>query len=345
MKKILSVLLVLCSMFTLLGVTSYAAEGDGAQTLTMQMDNPMMTVDGEQQEIDPGRGTTPAIVENRTLVPIRAIVEALGGTVAWDQSTRTATLTYGEDEIRLTLNSTTAYLNGEAHTLDVAPTTMNNRTMLPIRFIAEGFQFGVDWNQAERTITITKNAETTVPDGEPTKPAEESTEPTEAAQSRAVVVYFSATGATETLAEQIAAVAGADLAEIVPEAPYTSEDLNYNNDDSRANQEISSNAHPAIEALSVDLAEYDVILLGYPIWWGQCPPVIETFLESNDLAGKTIMPFCTSGSSGISGSLSDIRTLCSDSTVTDGFRGTSATTVAAIQTWLENDGYILPEAA
>ena len=120
-------------------------------------------------------------------------------------------------------------------------------------------------------------------------------------ESRMLVVYFSATGNTESMAETIAEVTGADIYEIVPEDPYTSEDLNYSDDNCRANQEMNDEStRPAISGEIENIDEYDTIFLGYPIWWGTMPRIINTFLDTYDLSGKTIMPFCTSGSSGIS---------------------------------------------
>lgn len=124
--------------------------------ITMQIGNPEMTVNGETQEIDPGIGTAPVIENERTLLPVRAVIEALGGTVDWDNDTRTVTLTYGENVIELTINSTTAYLNGTGKVLNTVPVIINDRTMLPIRFIAESFGFDVDWTQETSTVTITK---------------------------------------------------------------------------------------------------------------------------------------------------------------------------------------------
>ena len=132
-----------------------AIADDGETIITLQIDNPEMTVNDQTKEIDPGAGTTPVVVAERTLVPVRAIIEAVGGTVEWDQVTETATLSYNGDVIRLTIGSTTAYLNDEASELDVTPVIINERTMLPIRFIAEGFKFTVDWTQETRTVTIT----------------------------------------------------------------------------------------------------------------------------------------------------------------------------------------------
>ncbi len=159
MKKIISVILLAAMLAT--GLTACAAENRTEQktesiSISMQIDNPIMTVNAVETEIDEGRGTTPVIVNERTLVPIRAVIEAMGGTVSWEQETQTATLNYGSDEIRLIIDSTTAYLNGNAQTIDVAPTIINERTMLPIRFIAESFGFDVDWDNNTRTVTIKK---------------------------------------------------------------------------------------------------------------------------------------------------------------------------------------------
>ncbi len=94
----------------------------------------------------------------RTLVPIRAVIEALGGSVEWNEAEREVVLTMNSDVISLTIDSDAAYLNGEEHILDTAPVVINGRTMLPIRFIAEGFGLSVDWNEAEQSITIADSA-------------------------------------------------------------------------------------------------------------------------------------------------------------------------------------------
>lgn len=156
----------------------------------------------------------------------------------------------------------------------------------------------------------------------------------------ALIVYFSATGNTEELAYKIVDVTGSDIYEIVPEDPYTSEDLNYSDDSCRANQEMNDpDARPAIAGGIDNIDEYSTIILGYPIWWGPMPRIINTFLDTYDLSGKTILPFCTSGSSGISQSVSALRNMCIQSDVTEGFRGTSLTTSAQIQNWLDSNGF------
>ena len=158
-------------------------------------------------------------------------------------------------------------------------------------------------------------------------------------ENRMLVVYFSATGNTKSMAETIAEVTGADIYEIVPEDPYTSEDLNYSDDNCRANQEMNDeSARPAIAGEIENIDEYDTIFLGYPIWWGTMPRIINTFLDTYDLSGKTIMPFCTSGGSSVSTSVTDIRNICEDSVVMDGLRGTSSIDKTSIEEWLEDSG-------
>ncbi len=154
----IAVIAAVCVIFAGVALLSGGAQtvtsDENETVLTLQIGNPEMTVNGTAQEVDPGRGTAPVIVSDRTLMPIRAIIESVGGTVDWDEAAQTVTLTYQDDTIRLTVNSTEAYLNNEASTLDVAPAIINDRTMMPIRFIAEGFQFTVEWAQDTQTVTI-----------------------------------------------------------------------------------------------------------------------------------------------------------------------------------------------
>ena len=124
-----------------------------AIVIEMQIGSPTMLVNGETKNIDDG-GTAPVIVNDRTLLPVRAVAVAMGGTVEWDQDTQTATLTMDGIEIQLVIGSTTAYVNGAAESMDVAPALINDRTMLPIRFIAEKFGFDVIWDGENRIVTI-----------------------------------------------------------------------------------------------------------------------------------------------------------------------------------------------
>ena len=118
--------------------------------------------------------------------------------------------------------------------------------------------------------------------------------------SRKLVAYFSASGVTAKLAETLSEAIGADLYAIEPEVPYTKADLNWMNQNSRSSVEMKDPAsRPAIAGKRDNMDEYDTIFVGFPIWWYAAPTIINTFLESYDFAGKTIIPFATSGGSGM----------------------------------------------
>lgn len=161
----------------------------------------------------------------------------------------------------------------------------------------------------------------------------------ETVEGGVLVAYFSATGNTEGIAQHLQSIMDADLYEIVPEVAYTDEDLNYSNDSCRANQEQNDpTARPAITGTLEHPENYDVVFLGYPIWWGQAPKVIYTFLESCDFGDATIVPFCTSGSSGIGGSLDDLHALAPESNWLDGQRFSSGTSQDEVAQWVDSLG-------
>ena len=170
--------------------------------------------------------------------------------------------------------------------------------------------------------------------------AEEPSVPDEPEKTRILVAYFSCTGHTAAVAEKIASLTGGDLYEIVPAEPYTSADLNYGNSNCRANLEMNDpSSRPAIGSESIDISSYDTIIIGYPIWWGTMPRIINTFLDTCDLSGKTVIPFCTSGSSGVSRSVSDIIAAAPGATVGDGLRASGAND-ANLEKWLRDSGAI-----
>ena len=151
-----------------------------------------------------------------------------------------------------------------------------------------------------------------------------------------LVAYFSCTGNTEGVAELIAEETGGTMFEIVPEAPYTDADLDYSDDDCRANREQNDeNARPAIASVAEDMASYDTVFVGYPIWWGDAPMIIRTFCDAYDLSGKTIAPFCTSGGSGISQSVRTLESLEPDAAITDGLRTSPASADSDLESWIE----------
>lgn len=163
--------------------------------------------------------------------------------------------------------------------------------------------------------------------------------PTPSNEPKVLVAYFSATNTTRPLAEYIADGLNADLYEIVPEIPYTSADLNYNDSSTRATVEMNDpDARPAISGSVDNMERYDIVFIGYPIWWGQAPRIVSTFLESYDFDGKTIVPFCTSGSSGIGSSARNLHSLTDGATWLDGQRFSGGTSQSAMITWVNSLG-------
>ena len=153
--------------------------------------------------------------------------------------------------------------------------------------------------------------------------------------AKVLVAYFSATNTTEGVAEHIANGLNADLYEIVPEEPYTEADLNYNDDNSRSTIEMNDpSARPAISGSVENMEQYDIVFIGYPIWWGEAPRIVSTFMESYDFSGKTIVPFCTSGGSGIGSSDSNLEQLTSGADWLDGRRLNGSDSEETVMEWV-----------
>lgn len=135
-------------------------------------------------------------------------------------------------------------------------------------------------------------------------------EETPMTEKKVLVAYFSATGTTEKLASKLAKVTNADLFKITPEQPYTADDLNWMNKQSRSSVEMNDkNCRPAISSKIEDISKYDVIFVGFPVWWYREPSIIDTFMESYDFTGKTVIPFATSGGSPIGDSGKNMQQL------------------------------------
>lgn len=138
-------------------------------------------------------------------------------------------------------------------------------------------------------------------------------------EMKTLVAYFSASGVTKGVAEKLAEVAGADLHEIKPEQPYTDADLDWHNKQSRSSVEMADkNSRPAITGKLENMADYDVIYVGFPIWWYTAPTIINTFMESYDFKGKTVIPFATSGGSTIEQACKDLKATYPDVNWKDG---------------------------
>ena len=128
--------------------------------------------------------------------------------------------------------------------------------------------------------------------------------------SKKLVAYFSASGVTKKLAAELAKLEQGDLFEIVPEQPYTAKDLDYTKKDSRSSVEMSNlSCRPAIVCAGIDMDKYDIVFVGFPVWWGREPSIVDTFLDAYDFTGKKIIPFCTSGGSGVEGASERIAEL------------------------------------
>ena len=153
---------------------------------------------------------------------------------------------------------------------------------------------------------------------------------------KTLVAYFSASGETARLAKTVAQAAGADLHEIRPAQPYTAADLNWHDDQSRSSVEMRDPAcRPAIAGDAPDLTDYDAVFVGFPIWWYQAPRIIETFLASCDFSGKRVVPFATSGGSGMGRTEEILQKSCPTKAVfLPGRRLSSSASVGTIRNWL-----------
>ena len=163
------------------------------------------------------------------------------------------------------------------------------------------------------------------------------TESEDIQQDNVLVAYFSATNTTKGIAEHIANGLNAKLYEIVPEVPYTDADLNYSDSNSRTTIEMDDpNTRPAISGSVEDMEQYHIVFIGYPIWWGDAPRIVSTFMESYDFSGKTIVPFCTSGSSGIGSSAKNLEQLTESADWLSGTRFGSGDSQDTVMEWVNS---------
>lgn len=156
---------------------------------------------------------------------------------------------------------------------------------------------------------------------------------------KVLVVYYSATGNTKTAAGYIADATGGDLFELNPVEPYTKDDLNYNNPDSRVSREHEDETLREIELVSTtveDFSDYDEIFVGYPIWWGSAAWPVNQFVEDNDFTGKTVIPFCTSASSGLGDSGKSLEEMAGTGDWLEGKRFSSNVSEDEVVDWIES---------
>lgn len=168
--------------------------------------------------------------------------------------------------------------------------------------------------------------------------------PPETTDTGILIAYFSCTNNTGTVAQHIQTVTGGTLYEIVPEVPYTADDLKYYTDCRADREQNDPTARPAVSGEVGNMQRYDVVFVGYPIWHGQAPKIIYTFLESYDFSGKTVVPFCTSASSGIGSSDTNLHSLAPQAEWKGGRRFSAGTEQSAVESWIEGLNLKLPSA-
>ena len=155
--------------------------------------------------------------------------------------------------------------------------------------------------------------------------------------SNILVTYFSASGVTKAEAERISKIVNSDLFEIEPKEEYTKEDLDWRNKQSRSSVEMQNKSYrPEIKENNLDISNYDTILIGFPIWWGVAPTVVNTFIESKDFSGKILIPFCTSGGSGMLYCENDLKKTYPEYNWKEGKRLLETETNEEIINWINN---------
>lgn len=189
---------------------------------------------------------------------------------------------------------------------------------------------------AQQENTSSSPEQTSEPSEEDETGNAASSEEPAADHKEVLVVYFSATGTTRGVAEKIAEITDADIHEIVPAEPYSDADLDWNDKSSRSTKEQDDkSARPAIGSETLDLTGYTTIYIGFPIWWGEEPRIMDTFVESYDFTGITLVPFCTSGGSGIGRSGLNMEELAGTGTWLDGARHSGSISEADLQSWID----------
>ena len=192
--------------------------------------------------------------------------------------------------------------------------------------------------------------ETSAPDSSAPAASSEMQEDTESAASAeetesgeetgsTLVVYFSATGNTEQAAQYIADITGGDLFQLEPAEPYTDDDLNYGNEDSRVSREYADESLRDVELVEDTVEnweQYDTVFIGYPIWWGIAAWPVDGFVEANDFTGKTVIPFCTSASSGLGESGQLLAEMAGTGDWQEGMRFSSSVSEADVQEWIDS---------
>ncbi len=198
------------------------------------------------------------------------------------------------------------------------------------------FSFAACSNNSDNSAS-TANSTTSTPAGKQSTDESSDNNTDSSSNSKILVVYYSATGSTKAVADTIADTTRADLFEITPVDPYTSDDLNWTNDNSRVSVEHNDESKrdvPLTKTTPDNLADYDTVFIGYPIWWGIAAWPVNNFVEGNDFTGKTVIPFCTSSSSGLGQSGDLLADMAGTGNWQDGERFSSGASSSKVESWV-----------
>lgn len=198
------------------------------------------------------------------------------------------------------------------------------------------FSFAACSNNSDNSAS-TANSTTSTPAGKQSTDESSDNNTDSSSNSKILVVYYSATGSTKAVADTIADTTGADLFEITPVVPYTSDDLNWTNDNSRVSVEHNDESKrdvPLTKTTPDNWADYDTVFIGYPIWWGIAALPVNNFVEGNDFTGKTVIPFCTSSSSGLGQSGDLLADMAGTGNWQDGERFSSGASSSKVESWV-----------
>ena len=198
------------------------------------------------------------------------------------------------------------------------------------------FSFAACSNNSDNSAS-TANSTTSTPAGKQSTDESSDNNTDSSSNSKILVVYYSATGSTKAVADTIADTTRADLFEITPVVPYTSDDLNWTNDNSRVSVEHNDESKrdvPLAKTTPDNWADYDTVFIGYPIWWGIAAWPVNNFVKGNDFSGKTVIPFCTSTSSGIGQSGDLLADMAGTGNWQDGERFSSGASSSKVESWV-----------
>ena len=198
------------------------------------------------------------------------------------------------------------------------------------------FSFAACSNNSDNSAS-TANSTTSTPAGKQSTDESSDNNTDSSSNSKILVVYYSATGSTKAVADTIADTTRADLFEITPVVPYTSDDLNWTNDNSRVSVEHNDESKrdvPLTKTTPDNWADYDTVFIGYPIWWGIAAWPVNNFVEGNDFTGKTVIPFCTSSSSGLGQSGDLLADMAGTGNWQDGERFSSGASSSKVESWV-----------